>query len=67
MGPKSVGQIASAMPMISRPAISQHLRILLETSLVTYETQGRRSLYRLNLRGLKNLRQYMGSLGLSWN
>jgi DNA-binding transcriptional ArsR family regulator len=50
--------------MISRPAISQHLRILLETSLVTYETQGRQSLYRLNLRGFKNLQQYIGSLGL---
>jgi len=35
MGPKSVDQIASAMPMISRPAISQHLRMLLEANLVT--------------------------------
>ena len=63
-GPKSVDQIASAMPMISRPAISQHLRILLEANLVTYEAQGRRSLFQLNLRGLENLRQYMDSLGL---
>jgi len=63
-GPKSVDQITSAMPMISRPAISQHLRILLEANLVTYEAQGRRSLFQLNLRGLENLRQYMDSLGL---
>ena len=64
MGPKSVDQIASAMPMISRPAISQHLRILLEANLVTCEAKGRRSFYRLDLRGLEILQRYMDSLGL---
>jgi DNA-binding transcriptional ArsR family regulator len=64
MGPKSVHQIASAMPIISRPAISQHLRILLEANLVTYEAQGRQCFYQLDLRGLEILQRYIGSLGL---
>jgi len=64
MGPKSVDQIASAMPMISRPAISQHLRMLLEANLVACEAKGRRSFYRLDLRGLEILQRYMDSLGL---
>ena len=64
MGPKSVHQIASAMPIISRPAISQHLRILLEANLVTYEAQGRQCFYQLDLRGLEILQRYLGSLGL---
>jgi DNA-binding transcriptional ArsR family regulator len=64
MGPKSVDQIASAMPMISRPAISEHLRMLLEANLVTCEAKARRSFYRLDLRGVEILRRYMDSLGL---
>ena len=64
MGPKSVDQIASAMPIISRPAISQHLRILLEANLVTCKAKGRRSFYRLDLRGLEILQRYMDSLVL---
>jgi DNA-binding transcriptional ArsR family regulator len=52
------------MPMISRPAISEHLRMLLEANLVTCEAKGRRSFYRLDLRGLEILQRYMDSLGL---
>jgi DNA-binding transcriptional ArsR family regulator len=48
--------------MISRLAVSQHLRILLEANLVTYETQGGRTFYRLDLRGLENLRNYIDAL-----
>jgi DNA-binding transcriptional ArsR family regulator len=62
MGPHSVGEIACAIEMISRPAVSQHLRILLEANLVTYETRGGRTFYRLDLRGLEHLRNYIAAL-----
>jgi len=67
MGPNYVSQIASAMEMISRPAVSQHLRILLKANLVTYETLGGRTFYRLAPRGLENLRNYMDALGAVTN
>jgi DNA-binding transcriptional ArsR family regulator len=62
MGPNSVGEIACAIEMISRPAVSQHLRILLEANLVTYETRGGRTFYRLDLSGLENLQNYIDAL-----
>lgn len=49
-GPRSVGELAAAMP-ISRPAISRHLRLLKEARLVVDTPQGTRRIYRLDGEG----------------
>jgi DNA-binding transcriptional ArsR family regulator len=56
-GPRSVGEIASELP-ISRPAVSQHLRVLKEAELVSERRDGTRRLYRIDPRGLAELRAY---------
>jgi len=56
-GPLPVGRLAAEFP-ISRPAISQHLRILKEARLVTDRADGNRRLYELNPEGLEALREY---------
>jgi DNA-binding transcriptional ArsR family regulator len=56
-GPKSVGELARGFP-VSRPAISQHLRILKEANLVSDQAVGNRRLYRLNPEGFDLLRDY---------
>ncbi|MCG8435551.1 MAG: metalloregulator ArsR/SmtB family transcription factor, partial [Gammaproteobacteria bacterium] len=54
----NVTQIAQKMP-ISRPAVSQHLRVLKEARLVKEKTQGRENIYYLDDRGLIALRKYL--------
>lgn len=56
-GPLAVGRLAEEFP-ISRPAISQHLRILKEARLVSDRAEGNRRLYQLNPEGLEAMRQY---------
>lgn len=56
-GPLPVGKLAAAFPM-SRPAISQHLRILKEAKLVTDRAEGTRRVYGLNPEGFASLREY---------
>jgi DNA-binding transcriptional ArsR family regulator len=56
-GPIAVGELASHFP-VSRPAISQHLRILKDANLVLDERQGNRRLYALNPAGFDSLRDY---------
>ena len=53
--PRSVRQLADSLP-VSRPAVSQHLRVLKEAGLVTAAREGNRSLYRIDARGLEELR-----------
>jgi DNA-binding transcriptional ArsR family regulator len=57
-GPIPVGEIAREFP-ISRPAISQHLRILKNAHLVTDRAVGNRRLYELNVQGFEALREYL--------
>ena len=57
-GPRPVGEIASDLP-VSRPAVSQHLRVLKGAGLVTDEHQGARRLYRIDPDGLGALRAYL--------
>lgn len=61
MGPKSVGQIANSMK-VSRPAVSQGLKVLLEAELVKRESIGRQVFYSLNGRGLARLREWVEGL-----
>ncbi len=56
-GPASVGKLAADFP-ISRPAISQHLKILKDASLVTDRSEGTRRVYQLNPAGFNSLREY---------
>lgn len=56
-GPLPVGELARGLP-VSRPAVSQHLRILKDAHLVRSETAGTRNYYRLDPRGFESLRQY---------
>jgi DNA-binding transcriptional ArsR family regulator len=57
-GPLPVGELASELP-VSRPAISQHLRILKNAQLVTDQPAGNRRLYRLNPVGFESVRAYL--------
>ena len=57
-GPLAVGELARAVP-VSRPAVSQHLRVLKLAELVVDEPVGTRRLYRVNPRGVQMLREQL--------
>ena len=59
-GPRAVVDIAAELP-VSRPAVSQHLRVLKGAGLVTERTDGTRHLYRVDTDGLTALRTYLES------
>jgi DNA-binding transcriptional ArsR family regulator len=56
-GPVSVGALAAALP-VSRPAVSQHLRVLKDAGLVVVAPVGTRRLYQLDPGGLAAVRDY---------
>src|SRR5215468_10495839 len=57
-GPQSVGAIARRMP-VSRPAVSQHLKVLKEAGLVTDRPEGTRRVYYIDPNGLGALRAWL--------
>jgi len=57
---RTAGEIAAEFP-VSRPAISQHLRVLLTSELVSVRQSGTRRLYRANRTTLKRLRAQLGA------
>lgn len=57
-GARSVGEIAKRME-VSRPAVSQHLRVLKTARLVTDRAEGTRRLYAVDPRGIKALRCWL--------
>ncbi len=57
-GPLPVGAIAGDLP-VSRPAVSQHLKVLKSAGLVTDEADGARRVYRIDPRGLGALRAWL--------
>jgi len=57
-GERSVREIADELP-ISRPAVSQHLRVLKQAGLVTEEARGTRRLYRLHDAGVDAVQAYL--------
>jgi len=57
---RSVGDIASHFD-VTRPAISQHLRVLADAGLVTLRRDGRRSIYRAKRGAMQDLRAYLGA------
>src|SRR5919108_3081697 len=56
-GPRPVVELARGLP-VSRPAVSQHLRVLKEAGLVREHRQGTRNFYSVNGDGLAELRDY---------
>lgn len=64
-GPCSVGELARQLP-VSRPAVSQHLRLLKGGGLVSSRSQGARRIYRLDPDGLAALRAYLDRTAFPW-
>jgi DNA-binding transcriptional ArsR family regulator len=62
-GPRPVGKLADALP-VSRPAVSQHLKVLKDAGLVDEEAEGTRRIYRLNEVGMLALRDQLDTF---WN
>jgi DNA-binding transcriptional ArsR family regulator len=62
-GPRSVGELAEQLP-VSRPAVSQHLKVLKDAGLVFDRPVGTRRLYQLNPDGVGALRAYVDQF---WN
>ncbi len=56
--PRSVSEIAATLP-VSRPAVSQHLRVLREAGLVVDRPAGNRRIYELDVTGVGALRAYL--------
>ena len=56
--PASVGELAHGLP-VSRPAVSQHLRVLKEAGLVSQTPDGTRRIYRLDPRGIAAMREWL--------
>jgi DNA-binding transcriptional ArsR family regulator len=59
--PAAVGEIAAELP-VSRPAVSQHLRVLEGAGLVSHEPVGTRHIYKVETTGLNELRAYIDRL-----
>ena len=57
-GARSVGEIAQGME-VSRPAVSQHLKILKTARLVTVHAEGTRRVYAVDSRGIASLRKWL--------
>jgi DNA-binding transcriptional ArsR family regulator len=58
--PKTAGELAEGQP-VSRPAVSQHLKVLQSARLVSVQPQGNRRLYSIKRDGLDDLRTYLES------
>ena len=61
--PRAVGELARELP-VSRPAVSQHLRVLREAGLVVDRPEGNKRIYRLDPEGVGALRAYLDRF---WN
>ena len=62
-GPTAVGELANELP-VSRPAVSQHLKVLKDAGLVVDRKAGTRRLYQLDPKGVGALRAYFDSFWL---
>ena len=60
LGPRSVGELAKDLP-VSRPAVSQHLRVLADAGLVRVRKEGARRVYSVDRAGLADIRAYFES------
>ena len=58
VGPRAVGEIAEGLP-VSRPAVSQHLKVLKEAGLVSDRQDGARRIYAVDPKGLGAMRAWL--------
>ncbi|MGH3646086.1 MAG: ArsR/SmtB family transcription factor [Micromonosporaceae bacterium] len=58
--PQTVGELAAELP-VSRPAVSQHLKVLKDAGLVVDKPVGNRRIYRVNPHGVGALREQLDS------
>ena len=56
--PRTVTQLSEGLP-ISRPAVSQHLKALLDSNLVTVKSEGTRRIYTINAKGFDGLNLWL--------
>ena len=61
--PRAVGELADVLP-VSRPAVSQHLKVLKTARLVAEHAEGTRRIYRLNPEGVAAMRDQLDTF---WN
>ena len=61
--PCAVGELANELP-VSRPAVSQHLKVLLDAGLVSARSEGSRRIYGIDPDGVGALRAYLDRF---WN
>jgi DNA-binding transcriptional ArsR family regulator len=61
--PRAVGELAAELP-VTRPAVSQHLRVLKEAGLVIDRADGARRIYQLNPAGVEAIRDWLDGF---WN
>lgn len=59
-GARSVGEIAQGLD-VSRPAVSQHLKVLKDARLVTFRAEGTRRVYEVDRRGIEAVRSWLDS------
>jgi DNA-binding transcriptional ArsR family regulator len=59
-GPRAVGELAVEFP-VSRPAVSQHLKVLKDAGLVSDRRDGNRRVYAVDPRGIETMRAYFDS------
>jgi len=59
--PQSVGELAANLP-VSRPAVSQHLKVLQKAGLVQHAREGTRNIYQVDQAGLATMRTYLEAL-----
>ncbi|MEM1433513.1 MAG: metalloregulator ArsR/SmtB family transcription factor [Pseudomonadota bacterium] len=59
--PASVGEVATRLP-VSRPAVSQHLKVLQQAGLVSQERRGAQRIFRIDVAGLVEVRRYLDAL-----
>jgi DNA-binding transcriptional ArsR family regulator len=56
--PRAVGELAQELP-VTRPAVSQHLKVLKEAGLVTDRAEGARRIYHVNPSGVEAIRHWL--------
>jgi DNA-binding transcriptional ArsR family regulator len=56
--PRAVGELADRLP-VSRPAVSQHLKVLKDAGLVSERKDGTRRVYRVEPKGITELREWI--------
>lgn len=59
--PRAVSEIAEHLP-VSRPAVSQHLKVLAEAGLVSFDAVGARNIYRPNAEAIASMRTFIDSV-----